>query len=821
STGTRRQTTGFGASTWTSTWLSMLRRAGLVHRQYLELFAALGDFRAPSRVISPPFYIRCPASTAAAQRPNHLQSRTPQSYLGSIPPPTKPVPEPALPTEIFFVLQDLFSRAASDDDYVLAEIRASPSLLRHLTDRDTVRQTAEALASTNFPLHAIRFLTITYALGCVHKANAYEGICFQLAQKKHWKAMLSVVSQAKQHLQRLTSRLINWHARALLETQDYTGLQDTLRQFGDNGATPNRRTFHLILSGSLRNCNLSKAKQCILTMTEAGFPPDASTHAIVAMNYRPLGWDPEVEARSLAALPDLKDTTATVILNSLIQLRLDVHDLSGALRLLSLFSQSHSIMKAMTIAYPRTTKSNTNDVRWSSPTPLNILPNATTFSLFLNYQATQSNLHGCIEIFNNMVAFGIQPTPTHIASLIRVFFVTGKGDTAVRLVSRMCDPAIMPPSLFEPILSPDTGDDLPWTPPGMLPTMQVFNALLRGLLHTRGLQSVEPVFRIIHASKLKPTAATLTLLLAHFSKVERSRPGVLLQLLRHLSSDIQPTMRHLHIIFSSVIRHEKYLLYGSGWDTIAAKFSTIRKEPERRYPQHRLSGEADSYHPTAGIELSQALSYRRLVRPSVHSLLSHNVHSDAAMISLRILHDALIKSDIQSARQIFHTLLDRGIRPNEYHFTALMEGLVQSGDVDGALDVMRSAHRAKVNVNIVMFTILIVGHARQGNPDQAIKVFQDMIAAGLEPDVPAIDALVGAFFAIGAYSTAKKVLISLWSWIQPFPEELKFASLKTLAQTFRSLTGSNRTQVTQHEKRQCLIKLSKMKKLWESQGSAN
>src|ERR1700736_3354492 len=97
---------------------------------------------------------------------------------------------------------------------------------------------------------------------------------------------------------------------------------------------------------------------------------------------------------------------------------------------------------------------------------------------------------------------------------------------------------------------------------------------------------------------------------------------------------------HVHIIMKSVLRRQKFLLHGSGWDVIAAKFSRSRRDLSR-YPEGHISGIADSFDPTAGIELPRKLSYRALIRPIVQSLSARHIMSNRATIALRLKHEAI------------------------------------------------------------------------------------------------------------------------------------------------------------------------------------
>ena len=729
--------------------------------------------------------------------------------------------------ELVSAVDSLLSRATTEK-LALKHIQASPYLSAALSDREQVRKLAEALACTPSPLRSFRVLNLAHKLGCRLKQNVYECVSYHFASRKDWHAVLSVVSLGRRHTRRTTSRLLNWRARALVETQHYSLLQGVLDEFRVNNIKPTRRTFHLILSGHIRNRSLSMAKQCLQAMEEEGFPVDASTHAIVATHYRSLGADSQVQARSLEALPGIRSATATAVVNSLMQLRIDAYDVPGTIQLLSLFNQRYVgvIFGVMSTRDNGTVEKEA--AMHSLPMPLDVLtlthgsliPNASTFSIFINYLATQSNLSGTLQILQNMTTIGVKSTSGLVSSVLHALFSAGRGNLAVHLVAEMCDTKQAPLMMFKPLLpSLCTCDEpLPWVPSGIPPTIRVFNALLRGVLSIYGLNSASVVLRIMRTVNLKPNVATLEIIIAHLGKVERANPLVLLRLLRNLSSPtLRPTLRHLHVILSCVLRHEKYLLYGRGWNSTAALFSPRHREPQRHYPENRISGVADSFHPIAGIELPRGLALRSVASSFLQSLSARQITSDMVTIGLRIQHDALVKSDTESAREVFNVLLTSGMHPNEYHFSALMEGLAQSGDVGGATDVMKSAKQVGVVPNVVMFTILIVGHGRQGNPDLAIRVFEEMVLAGVKPDVPAIDAVSGAFFAVGAYAIAKRVLISLWPHIQPFPKELRGVSLKELACNFRLLHHKHRVDgkiPARHERTILLWKLRRMREIW-------
>lgn len=112
-----------------------------------------------------------------------------------------------------------------------------------------------------------------------------------------------------------------------------------------------------------------------------------------------------------------------------------------------------------------------------------------------------------------------------------------------------------------------------------------------------------------------------------------------------------------------------------------------------------------------------------------------------------------------------------------------------SGDISAATDILKIAKQSGVETNAVFFTILIAAYARMHDPNMALRTFQQMTVVGISPDVGSIDAVVSAFYAVGAYSTSRRLLITLWAYIQPFPDSLLQANLKALAIHFRTLHG--------------------------------
>jgi pentatricopeptide repeat protein len=708
----------------------------------------------------------------------------------------------ACPETLHFVS----SLSTSAPHQLLKSIRASPSLSSLFSDRETFRNFVESLAQSPNPQYSLKVLHLANNLGLKLHQNVYECTIYRLAALKKWDMILSVVNAGKRHTGRTTSRLLNWRARALIETQSYSHLYHILDEFRRANQVPSQRTFHLVLSGCLLNHDLEGAKACLQSMADIGFTPNAFTDALIAKFYRPFAADLRVRRRALESLPTLLPLAGLTVLNNLIQAALNSHDIPSVLHFLESFDQA-----SINIIRPRISAdldlhirilSNEASLRGLPPLAHGIKPNAATFVNFINDRARKADLPGAIELVKGMTSLGISPTPAVIAALVHAYFAAGQGNTAIRIIEGMQRTLSFQPLIkdVEPDVTHGVDDELPFKLFGIPLNIQILNVLFRETLRRQGLNHACFVFSILHANNLQPTAHTLEILLAHLKNVEGANPRILFHVLRKFSSPvIQPTLRHLRIILSCVVRQEIYRHTGSGWRAFAAKYP---RRPKACSPPHRFSGITSAFDPTAGIEILEPPLHRSFMKSIVESLNDRKVKSDPFLMALRIRLEGVLNSDMDAAQAVFRTMLARGILPNEYHFSALMEGFVRIGDIKAAVDILKTAEQSGVKANVVLFTIIITGYARMYDPNMALRTFQQMTSVDISPDVASIDAVVSAFFAVGAYSTCRRLLTTLWTYIQPFPETLRDANLRVLAVQFRSLHSSART-----------MKLSKSQKI--------
>ena len=672
---------------------------------------------------------------------------------------------------------------------MLAHLRSS-AMLEHFLDRTKTTKLAETMVHSEKPQHALTVLHLGHLLGCVLKPSAYECVVHELVAVKHWHLVAKVLLLAKQDIGRVTVRLLNWRLLAIIERSQFGDLEHTMDDFVSEGLKPNRRTFHLLISGHLRNHNLRSAKDSIIKMEEEGFEITASTHARIISVYRHLGSAPEVQHYALEALQDLDGRLGTITLNSMLQLSIDARDTFGILRALSLFHHESEHPSLAVEFGALFTLHDGNDSTISERQNIKIppappMPDAATFTILINYAARQRDLATSMRLVQRMQSLRLRPDAATTAAFMRSLFLASRKATAVRIVADMCSKHVSA-ALFNPLgMSSQPLYEVPFRVIGIPLAPTIFNALMRGIIGDYGLKGARRVLRIMRICKVDPDAKTVEIFMAYLQKAAGARPRELIRVLRSLTStEVPPTLDHVHIIMKSVLRREKYLIHGSGWDVTAAKFSPRRLDTSR-YPEGLISGRAHSFDPTAGIELSSKLSYRALIRPIIQSLSSRRIKGNRATMAIRLRHEAIVQSDMGSAEDVYREMLARGMRPTSFHYTALMEGYALSGNLRTAKTVMASALEAGIPANVVMYTILIVGYARQGHPEQAMRVFQTMITVGIRPDTAAVDALASAYFAVGHYQLAKRVLLSLWDHVKTRPEGQQRMNLKQLARTFR------------------------------------
>lgn len=757
----------------------MLRRSVLVQKRHLEATTSKCRrlthqlvYKSGRRAQLPTKFLRSPVSTdlfkpSDTSRTNSVPNTPFQHSLALLAPP-----------EFDLVVDALDSNQPTEQ--ILQLVKQSSLLVELFSRPQKIRTIATELARSQNPRRSIQILHVAHLLGYTLYASAYESVAFHVAQGRRWDVVLAVVGAAKDHIPHITLKLLNWRARALMETQQYFLLRQILQEFQAAGIPPTQLTCHIILSGFMRNNDMEGAKSWLQEMQRSGIPIDSTTHTLIN-SHRNFNADPEVRQNALTSLPSLPLPARTNVVNRLIKSALDEDNLTSALQYLSLF-QTGSVDVINSIFLSHSGMAETP----ATPSSMNMKPNSDTFAVCMNYFIKKSNIEPAIRLGAEPFSVGIPPTPGLVTSFIHAYFLDGRGDTAVNMLRQLCCASNTKGSWDFLVGNTQPTEECPILNPDQLSlTTRMCNALLRGALNRQGLTSVPPILNIMHANNVIPNERTIEILLSFLNKINVPHPRTLFQLLRALTvtSVVQPSLPHMHSIVSRIFRDEKNSVVPSAWSKRKFPGNNARDALETL----RLLGEVEPFDPLSGIQLGAHLSYDTAAKPTVQSLFDRDVKTDGAMIFLRMRRQSVLYSDMESAKALFRTLTARGFRPNAYHVGALVEGYALAGNFRAAMQIMKIASSWGIERNVVMYTSIISAHARRRDLKSATRTFEDMVTLGISPDVASIDALISAFYADGKHDEACKLLKQLWEYIQPFPKALEDADLDTLVSQFRCL----------------------------------
>ncbi|KAI0652197.1 hypothetical protein C8Q79DRAFT_899381 [Trametes meyenii] len=704
----------------------------------------------------------------------------------------------------------------------IRRLSAGPELLKHMRLPGRAPALVHHFLDSKNAWRALWVVEIANDNGYNFSPRFFGDTAGKLAQSKEWRLILRLTCIAREQLGYTTTALLNWRLQALMESQYYIGLQGALALFTKEHVRPSRLTYHLLISMRLRNHDLAGALASVRIMESDGFRVSARTWAVILFNYRSLGLTPSAKKQALAAMQTADAHTATVILNSLVQLLLDAHDMAGVVEILSLVSHPTGDPSADpgvgTIQEGgASTDGSQGTLAQSNQSLHRIHIDISTYNILLKYLARRGDLTRSLQILDQMRVAKILPNADTAAALTHLYFTIDCPNDALHIVSDA-----LRNSRIAAALLPSLGysDSIPARHPTYpltaSPTIGLFNALVTGILQTRGLGGLHTVLRMMRLVEVSADSTTLAILMSHLHQRERPRLRELIRAVRALmSAGMAPTQRHLHILMAALLREERTLAHPRGW----AVGSSSQEAPPLPTADASRAIMDDYTHPTAGIVFPRRLKYHRLFRPIMRSLTARGVRSDRVAFAMRIKHDGVVKRDLEQALTSFRAMVDAGIRPNEFHYGALMEGYTVAGNMAGAADLMREAADAGVRVDVKTHTILIAGHARLAEPTSAVQAFRGMVAAGLRPDVPAIDALVSAFFRAKAYRMARRVLLQLWPQVGPMPEGLTGAPLRELAVTFRKLHGTNASvpaRLSSTEQRMLRWKIRDILRRWKA-----
>ena len=690
------------------------------------------------------------------------------------------------------------------------------------SDSRKVSRLAQKMIFTPHPRRALLVLVAAHHHGCYLGKEVYEAVARRLAEAREWSLIPALALIQKRQLGRHTARLLNWRIRALVEMSRFARLDRALGWFKEEGLPPSQRTYHLLLSGHLRNRNIVKAMDVIQQMLKAGLTIDARTEATVITAYRTLGPDVVVQSRASDALKVADANTSTRILNALLQFSIDTCDTRRVSSLIrhfdfGTFDVSQLSLGVCTLRREGEDATLSDLIRSLSSGRASgrILPDIATYTILLYYMASRGDLVSAHGLLKQLGCSSLTPDSRFIAALIRLYFVVGQPSAAIAVVSTVCADVDGLQAVFESIhlaSEPQEGLPLPHVLPK--PSIGIFNALAAGLLNLRGIDGLQACLRLMQMCQVNPDHHTKTLLESYLINVEGFTVVDVARVSKEFPLNDLSLSRLSRFLASSLHCHFRSVKR-SGWNSTPPRKQNPFQSQSPLLAQ--ISTVGKSFDPTAGLQPVLTHQAAHIV-PTIQSLTDRGVLADHRMFAFRIRYEAVIKGDMRTAKNVFQMMLDRGLHPNQYHYAALMEGYTTTGELAAAEAVMNTAERGGIRPNCVMYTVLIVGYARQKNPERAMRVLRCMVTTGVRPDPPAIDAITSVFFAVGAYRLARRTLLSLWPSVASLPHDFERASLKMLVLHFRNVCDGRTSskKLSDRERRELVGKLKELSRTWSS-----
>jgi len=649
--------------------------------------------------------------------------------------------------------------------------------------------------------YAFDLVQIAYQLGNPFRLKDFEKMAYQLSLRGNWDLVETITDIGHQTTGGWSTRLLDWALKAYLQTRNFARAGNVLEEYKRYNLSPTRRTFHLLIRTHLKNSDLSNARQALHQMKAAGFEPNKRTFDSILSAYTALGVNPDVEMQAAQSLQNSGDRTETSIMNNLLRSRIADGDVEGAFRLLELadFSSKRALQSPGT--------ENVIDPNGFLDSKARLIrPNVDTFNALLTALAEQGDTERFFMVYRLMKSVGCPANERTVQAILKNFANNDQVTIAVSIVFELCRrhyPNITKQrfDIFGQIedVQQLLNEEFPWML-SLTPSIGIFNTFLNIALPYAKLHGLLRVLRIFQTNDIQPDTATIDIVLHHLNKVHNMEPQAVLYSLQVLSSfpsyKSSVTIKHLNAVLSCCIRHELSIVKARSWFSSSAR---VRFGHRSRFNIERSSMSTSYFDPTAGIAVF-SFSARNIARhilvPLARILRERGALSTRYTFALRIRREAIIKRDLQTAREIFDIMASRGITPDVYHYSHLIEGYAAIGAMADARHIMELAYSNAIKPNIIFYTLLILGWGQLGKPQEALNVFREMLAANVPPDFVVLDAVVSCYFMVGAYRAARNLLMDIWPLVAPLPPDFHTTSLRDLVLLLRSYRSSKRDRLT-------------------------
>ncbi|WWC95971.1 hypothetical protein V866_002838 [Kwoniella sp. B9012] len=553
--------------------------------------------------------------------------------------------------------------------------------------------------------------------GVIHFDNIVE----DLALTYRWKLIIELFNPDSFPRQYYTSDILAYYLQAHLGIFQSTKIPRLFQLYQAFDLQPTSEAYNHLIQSYLEIGDLPTARDIVREANEKGIADYQTQQLSILRGYRALGYDVDIENRVLSDIERLNIPLSARLLNALIRLRMQNGDLTSAKYLARRFDLNDW-----------TGIQDTSMSKRSLPSGhIKVKPNLATATLIFDLYSQTGDIEDLRSLWRDMKVGHVGITDQTITTLLRALNGLNLLDEAV--------------SIFEPSLA-----DNEWAlPDGVKPDIKSFNYLIGVLGRQRGLKGIESGLALLHEYGVRPDDLTLKIVVDFVRQSIHHTPTELANWVERImnSSTLKPTQTLLDSIIQSAIK------------SIARTSKTSRKDNDLLRP----STSSNTFSPTAGINLSPR--FRQSLEGILNALKSVDSTSGSRSLVNRLRYDSMTSSRISnlpSARIVWNSLIQRGYKPDQRHFVALMQGYSDAGLMHQAQDLLGLADQVRCRITKSMLFTLLVGWGKIQRPTESRKIYerirlmldQDLKRRDKQVELEIITAMIQAYNNSGQYSEA-------------------------------------------------------------------
>ncbi|ODO06224.1 hypothetical protein L198_01456 [Cryptococcus wingfieldii CBS 7118] len=551
------------------------------------------------------------------------------------------------------------------------------------------------------------------ATECSPSIVPFKDIAIDLARTRDWKSIVKLFSPETFPHRYYTGRLVELYMQAHLGIRQSSKVPTIFELHDVLSLEPTVTAVNHLIQAYMEMGDLPAAR-AIAADANSGEPRDIATQQLALLKgYRVLGLEENLEKKVLSDIERLQLPLQGALIHALARLRLNVGDIEAA----------ETLLRKLDLR------------RWGGGEGEGIEGSEHTKTMLFSLAVENEDLDRVRWFWKDFAQTPRTITDEIIKDLLRILIKGEKVDDAS---------AVLQSGLPN---SPESALANEWKlPAGVRPGLQSLNFYLGAMAGLHGLSGIETAMSLFHLYRIKPDSASLKIIVDYARASLVHRPYDLAELVSSIM-DVSPDLAPNPALLDSLLADAVASMGRHSNRTIA-------------YPSILRSHSEDTFHPTAGLELSPDL-YEPLAS-TITALESAGAQSTARTISSRLRFDAMSNSTISgvpSARIVWNSLLARGFVPDARHIQALMQGYVEIGHMLEAQDVMLLSQQMRIPTTRGMHAVLLAGYGKKRKPMLARRSYEHIKELGeTDPnqglDLSVVTAMVQAYVNCGWYKEA-------------------------------------------------------------------